>query len=129
MVDEQAACPTGAHRLDERCVPEARDGIVVEVTDEVGLCQALQTALGLVGEAEKLLQVRHPAEVVLDAVGADRRDLGLGAGVLQDELPAQDRAYGVPIGRGVRQDDDTLTLGQCLVEAGDEVGGPLIFAH
>ena len=82
MVDEQAACRTRAHRLDERRVPEARDGIVVEVTDEVGLRQALQTALGLVGEAEKLLQVRHPAEVVLDAVGADRRDLGLGAGVL-----------------------------------------------
>ena len=102
VVDEQAACSTGAHRLDERRMPEARNGIVIEVTDEVGLRKALQTALGLVGEAEELLEVRHPAQVVLDAVGADGRDLGLGAGVLEDELPAQDRAYGVPIGRGVR---------------------------
>ena len=82
MVDEQAPSSTGAHGLDERRVPEARNGIVIEVTDKVGLRQALQAALRLVGEAEELLEVGHPAEVVLDAVGADRRDLGLGAGVL-----------------------------------------------
>ena len=95
VVDEQS----GRLRLgnDVRHVPRAREVVVVETADEVGLVEGLLRAVGMLVVAEQRLRSWEPHQEVGSGIGDHAGDL-LAQG-LQILRPGQHRSDGISVGR------------------------------